>query len=158
MHIERIDFDEVFDIQKGTGDFSFRSRGLPCYAVNLHRRLIPQDGSAYLVAFATPGDWSTVLGWLDLQTGTCRLKESTWLALLDEIGALAWLAPFLLGGMLLFAGPAAALAALLGLLGYAGLRLYGIARRGRRVQRALTAAHLDAQAVPAGAAGGRALR
>ncbi|HBI71369.1 MAG TPA: hypothetical protein DDZ22_20810 [Massilia sp.] len=81
----------------------------------------------------------------------------TWLAMLDEIGALAWLAPFLLGGVLLFAGPAAALAALLGLLGYAGLRLAWIARRGQRVLRTLAAARLDVQAVPAGAAGERPL-
>jgi len=144
MHIKRIRFDEVFDAQPGPGNFSFRSQGQAHYAVHLRRGLIPQAGAAYLLAFAAPDDWSTVLGWLDLQTGTSRLKDMTWLAMLDEIGALAWLAPFLLGGVLLFAGPAAALAALLGLLGYAGLRLYGIARRGRRVLRSLSEAQAEA--------------
>jgi len=149
MHIERIDFDDVFDIQPGPGDFSFRSRGQTHYAVNL-RRLIPQAGSSYLVAFAKPGDWSTVLGWLDLQTGTRRLKDNTWLAVLSDMTAIAWLAPFLLGGTLLFIGPGAALAVLLALCGYACLRLYRIAGRGRRVMRALSTACAETPSAVAG--------
>ncbi len=153
MQIKRIDFDEVFDVQPGPGDFSFRSRGQTHYAVNLWRGLIPQAGSSYLVAFAEPGDWSTVLAWLDLQTGTRRLKDNTWLAVLSDMSAIAWLAPFLLGGTLLFIGPGAALAVLLALCGLAGVRVYRIVRRGRRVLRALSTAYLDARACqPGGAA------
>lgn len=140
MHIERIDFDHVFDIQPGPGDFSFTSRGQTHYAVNLQRGLIPQAGSSCLVAFAQPGDWSTVLGWLDLQTGTPRLKDNSWLAVLSDMTAIAWLAPFLLGGALLFIGPGAALAVLLALCGLAGLRVYRIVRRRQRVLRALSTA------------------
>jgi len=150
MHIERIDFDEVFDVQPGPGDFSFRSGGQTHYAVNLWRGLIPQAGSSYLIAFAKPGDWSTVLGWLDLQTGTRRLKNNTWLAVLSDMTAIAWLAPFLLGGALLFIGPGAALAVLLALCGFACLRLYQIASRGRRVMRALSAAHAGTPSPVAG--------
>ncbi|MEW6023416.1 MAG: hypothetical protein AB1807_14900 [Pseudomonadota bacterium] len=150
MHIERIDFDEVFDVQQGPGDFSFKSGGQTHYAVNLWRGLIPQAGSSYLVAFAEPGDWSTILGWLDLQTGTRRLKDNTWLAVLSDMTAIAWLAPFLLGGALLFIGPGTALAVLLALCGYACLRLYQITGRGREVMRALSAAYAGTPSSVAG--------
>lgn len=153
MHIERIDFDEVFDVQAGPGDFSFRSRGRVQYAVNLRRGLVPQAGSSYLVAFARPGDWSTVIGWLDLRTGRSRLKESPWLAMLSEIGWLAWLAPFLLGGALWFFGPGAALAVLLVLCGLVCLRLYRIAEGGWRARQALAAAYASAIKDGAGSPG-----
>ncbi|MCC2962469.1 hypothetical protein LK540_18740 [Massilia sp. IC2-278] len=156
MHIERIDFDDVFDVQPGPGDFSFRSRGQTHYAVNLWRGLIPQAGSSYLVAFAQAGDWSTVLGWLDLQTGTRRLKDNTWLAVLSDMSAIPWLAPFLLGGALLFIGPGAALAVLLALCGVAGVHVYRIVRRRQRVLRALSMAYLDAGARRPGVAGSAA--
>lgn len=137
MHIEEVHFDEVFDAQPGTGDFSFRSGGRAHYAVNLHRRLVPPAGSRYLVAFGTAGDWSTVLGWLDPVIGKTVLKTPTWLALLDEFGALVWFAPFFLAGALVFGGAYAALVVLALICALAGLRGWRLVDRARRVRHAL---------------------
>lgn len=144
MHIERIDFDEVFDVQPGPGDFSFRSGGRSHFGVNLRRGLVPQAGSRYLVAFARPGDWTGVIGWVELRTGTVRLKESTWFAMLSDIGWFVWLAPFLAGGALWFFGAGAALAVLLVVCGLACLRLYRTAGHARQARQALSAAYAAA--------------
>lgn len=137
MHIEDVHFDEVFDAQPGTGDFSFRSGGRTNYAVKLRRRLVPQAGSRYLVAFGEAGNWSTVLGWLDPRTARTTLKTPTWLALLDEFGMLVWFAPFFLAGALLFGGVDAALAVLGLICLLTGLRAWRLVVQGRRVRRSL---------------------
>lgn len=66
MHIERIRFERVFDIQPGLGMFSFASAGAVTYSVHLPGRTIPREGATWTVAFGQPGDWSTLLGWRDL--------------------------------------------------------------------------------------------
>lgn len=137
MHIERIDFDEVFDVQAGRGDFSFRSRGQVHYGVHLRPGTVPQAGAAWLVAFSRRGDWSSVLAWRNIRHGTIAFKEAAWLAMLSELATLAWMAPFFLVAALLLAGPGTALAVLLLICAYAGLRLVRIGNRNRRLRRAL---------------------
>jgi hypothetical protein len=66
MHVEKIHFDEVFDAVAEDGNFSFRSHGRTHYGVKLQKHVIPRAGSTFAIAFAEPGNWSTVLGWRDL--------------------------------------------------------------------------------------------
>jgi len=137
MHIERIHFDDVFDVNRQQGDFSYTSEGVKRYGARLRRGLIPCAGSTYLVAFAEAGDWSTVLGWRNLDTATRCYREPIWLATLSGIGSLLWLAPFFVFGALLFAGPGAALAVLLAMLCCTGLFSYRLVMRKRSTLRAL---------------------
>lgn len=140
MHIERVHFDEIFDAQAERGDFSFSSGGRVKYGVHLHRRAIPQVGSTYLFALASRDDWSSPLGWMDVQTKTIFLKSSTWLEVLSGLGSLIWLAPLLLGGALLLGGPSAALAALLAICCAFFWMLCRSVDQNRSIRRALRAA------------------
>lgn len=137
MYIERVHFDEIFDAQARRGDFSFSSGGRVKYGVHLHRRAIPQVGSTYLFALASRDDWSSPLGWMDVQTKTIFLKNSTWLEVLSGLGSLIWLAPLLLGGALLLGGPDAALAALLAMCCGFCWMLYRAVNRNRSIRKAL---------------------
>ncbi|VXC03552.1 hypothetical protein [Massilia sp. 9I] len=139
MHIERIRFDEVFDVQAARGDFSFRSRGRPHYGVNLGNRVIPGAGTTYAVAFDKPGDWSTVLACRDLASSIVTLRQPAWPALLAQTGDFLIFGPlFIVGGLLLGgAWPGLVVAALLLLaMGYAFWRAV---RENRAVTRALRA-------------------
>jgi hypothetical protein len=75
MHIQRIHFDRVFDVQRSHGFFSYESAGEMTYSVNLPGRVIPQEGATWDVAFETLGDWNTMLGWRDLATHQVRLNR-----------------------------------------------------------------------------------
>ena len=87
MHIERVHFDEVFDEQVRRGEFSFRSAGQVRYGVHLHRGAIPRAGSTYLFALSSRDDWSSPIGWMDVQTKTIVLKEPIWLGMLSSLGS-----------------------------------------------------------------------
>jgi len=101
MHIERIHFDEVFDVQASRGDFSFRSRGRPHYGVNLQNRVVPESGSTFAVAFEKPGDWQRVLGSRDLASGKVVLARPTWIGLLLQADFFLFGLPFLVGTLLM---------------------------------------------------------
>lgn len=45
MHIQRIHFDKVFEVQQRLGMFSFASAGAVTHGVHLPYRVIPQDGA-----------------------------------------------------------------------------------------------------------------
>lgn len=138
MHIEQIDFDEVFDIQAARGDFSFRSRGRAHYGANLQNRVIPRPGSRFAVAFATPGDWPSVIGSRDLASSEVVLARPTWMAFLLQAGDFfVFGLPFIVG-TLVFGGswPGLVLAALL------ALAIAYVIVRGLRVNRAATQALL----------------
>jgi hypothetical protein len=83
MHIEKIHFDEVFDVVGGT--FSFNTGGHKIYAVTIAPHMIPRPGTAYIVAFTKPKDWSTVVGWRDVASGEIVLKYSGWAYWLSEL-------------------------------------------------------------------------
>lgn len=139
MHIERIRFDEVFDVQAGRGDFSFRSGGRPRYGVNLQNRVIPAPGSTFALAFDKPGDWSSIIASRDLASNEVVLTWPTWVSLLVRIGDFYFyclpviLASLVLGGP--WAGLAAAVLFLLA-MGY-------LVVRGMRGNRAARQALLD---------------
>ena len=137
MHIQRIDFDEVFDAAPGRGDFSFRNRDGVRYGVQLGRGVVPPSGASWLVAFARADDWSSVLGWAAPGAAAATLRESTWLSLLSGAATLAWFAPFLVFGAGYFFGLGAALAVLLGLGCWGGVAGWRIVARDRAVRRAL---------------------
>lgn len=104
MRIERIHFEEVFDIQSARGDFSFRSRGRARYGVNLHSGMIPRPGSTFAVAFEKPGDWGTVLGCRDLAGNQVKLRQPSWTALLCGGADFLLAAPVLIGAALVLGG------------------------------------------------------
>jgi hypothetical protein len=137
MHIERVHFDEIFDTHAGRGDFSFRSAGQVRYGVQLRRRAVPRPGSTYIFALAGRDDWSSPLGWMDVQTGTISLKNSTWLEVLSGLASFIWLAPFFLAGALLLGGPGMALAVLLAICCACSWLLYRFVDRNRRIRDAL---------------------
>ena len=137
MHVEQVEFEQVFDVQAGRGDFSFTSKGRSHYGVNLYRGMIPRAGATYLVAFAEKANWSSVLGWRDCAGGASELRQPLWHGVVTGIESLLWLGPFLVLGALLFGGQAAALAVLLAICSFAGVRVYRIAERNRAIRRAL---------------------
>lgn len=144
MHIERIHFEEVFDVAPGRGDFSFRSGGRTEYGVNLRRGTIPRAGGTYAVAFARAGDWTSVLGWRDLDSQEATLNHSTAGLLLARLYDLYLYGLFFLAGGFLFGGIGMALA-------FAALFVAGLGyvtardvRTLRRARRALLAADADA--------------
>lgn len=139
MHIETIRFDDVFDVAARGGHFSFRRGGKTHYGVKLQNNLIPRAGSTYMIAFAQPGQWDTVLGWRDLASSEVRLAQPTWalwLRLLSDV-YLYGLALLALGFMLGGAGVALAIAAILLYPACYQLRL------NRSVRRALQAGPAD---------------
>lgn len=139
MHIEQVHFDEIFDAQSRGGDFSFKSTGRTEYGVRLGNGVVPREGTTYAVAFAEPGDWSTVLGWRDLACTAVTLRQSAWSCLCSELSMIFILGPAVIGGGLLFGGPGAALAvsALIGVLTFILIRK--VVGRNRQVGDALRA-------------------
>jgi hypothetical protein len=116
MHIEKVKFDNVFDVAASRGDFSFRSGGRTVYGAKLQHHDIPPEGSIYAIAFAEPDDWTTVLGWRDLASQKVTLKRPLWWFWIDKLSDIAIYGMFFIGGGLLFAGVRGALAAALAML------------------------------------------
>lgn len=136
MHIERIHFDEVFDVQPSRGDFSFRSRAKAHYGVNLRNRVIPRPGATFAVAFEKPGDWLSVVASRDLASDKVVLARPTWIDLLLQADFYLLSLPFMVGTLVLGGfWPALVLAALL-LLAMGCLLVRG-ARTNRALRRAL---------------------
>lgn len=124
MHIEHIHFEEVFDVQTGRGDFSFRMKGHPCYGANLGSGVIPRAGARYVVMFGKQGDWSSLIAWRDLASDKVWFRKRAGIGQLLELGDLAlsgppliiiviglvlagqWLPAFGFGALLCFAAAA----------------------------------------------------
>ena len=139
MHIERIRFDEIFDVAVGRGDFSFRSNGRTEYGVNLQGEVIPRAGATFALAFARPGDWSTVLGWRDLESLTVTLKHPVWSSLVAGMSDVILLGPLFVAGALLLAGPGTAVAVSLVAAGVACYKTFRVVQLNRSVRNALLA-------------------
>lgn len=84
MHIEKIHFDDVFDVVDNVGTFSFSTGGHKKYALTIAAHMIPRPGTTYIVAFRKPKDWCTVVGWRDVASGEITLKYSGWAYWLSE--------------------------------------------------------------------------
>ena len=139
MHIERVRFDQVFDVGARARTFSFTSAGKTRYGVRLPGRIVPHEGAVYAVALARQDDWSTVLGWRELGTRHVILKTVTWPAwpVMWGVGeAACWL----LGAGVVVAARGAGPWALLLAAGVIGTLVVHLRRRGRRVRQALLAA------------------
>jgi len=117
MQVEQVRFDSVFDVQARAGLFSFKAGGRPHYGVVLPGRTIPREGARYKVVMAQAGNWHSVLGWRDLDSGRVtlhesvagiawRMIESTWCYALPVLAIGLWISgPWgALGGLLLGAG------------------------------------------------------
>lgn len=143
MHVERIQFDEVFDVAACRDDFSFRSAGRVWYGIHFPGKPLPRDGSVYAIAFAERGNWGSVLGWRDLAQPSVTLANSTGSFLLAQSFGMILYAPFCIVGGLVFGGPevAGAIAAVIG--GIALWRTIRVVRRNRAVERALLAVEKD---------------
>jgi hypothetical protein len=135
MHIERVHFDDIFDVQAQC--FSFRSAGQVRYGVHLRRGAIPPVGATYVFALSSREEWSNPIGWMDVDTGNVMHEQSTWLEVLSGLGSFLWFAPFFLGGALLLGGPGLALATLLALCCACCWRLHGVVDRKASVRKAL---------------------
>lgn len=110
MHIERIHFEEVFDVAASRGAFSFRSAGHTQYGVNLRPGKVPPTGATYAVAFGRAGDWNSVLGWRDLASQEVMLAHSTAGLLVTRLLDLYLYGLFFFAGGFLFGGVGMALA------------------------------------------------
>jgi len=136
MQIERIHFEDVFDV--AGGDFSFRSEGRTHYGVSLGHGTIPQAGATYAVAFGRAGDWNSVLGWRDLASQEVILTHSTLGLVLSTVYDVYWYGLFFFVGGFLFGGIRMALAfaalfiAGLGYVSYRNVRILRWARRALR--------------------------
>lgn len=108
MQIERIHFEEVFDV--AAGDFSFRSEGRAHYGVSLGHGTIPQAGATYAIAFGRAGDWNSVLGWRDLASPAVSLTHSAAGLVLATVYDIYWYGLFFFAGGFLFGGIRMALA------------------------------------------------
>jgi hypothetical protein len=104
MYIKKIQFEKIFDVAARRGDFSFKSGDQSCYGINLRRGVIPREDTPYAVAFADPNDWSSMLGWRDLETGAVSLNHSVWNSLWIGMADLYMLLPLAFGFGLYFGG------------------------------------------------------
>ena len=137
MHIQRIRFDRVFDIQPALGLFSFASADTVTYGVNVPDHTIPEAGATWAVAFGQPGEWSTVYGWRDLAAQRLTLTYKVRQALFDQAWGVYWFAIPALALSWYVGGPwAAAALALAAVLGGAWM-LRDVVRRNRQVRSAL---------------------
>ena len=84
MHIEKIHFDNVFDVLYNLGTFSFSTGELKKYAVTVVPHMIPRPDTTYIVAFTKPEDWRTVGGWREVASGEIALTYSGWAYWLSE--------------------------------------------------------------------------
>lgn len=137
MHIERIRFDRVFDIQPHHGVFSFASADQVTYGVHVPGRTIPREGAVWAVAFERPGDWSTLLGWRDMAAQRTRLTYQVRHLLVDQAWGVYWFAiPALALG--LYVGGLWAAAAIVAAAAAGGVwMLRHVVLRNRRVRAAL---------------------
>jgi hypothetical protein len=137
VHLQRIHFDSVFDVQPGHGLFSFTSAGKTSYGVRLPGRVIPPEGATWAVAFGQADDWSTLLGWRDLATQrtTLNYKLLYWLFEVDQL--LWWVAIPALVCCLYFGGLWVAMALVVAGTAGAAWRLRHVVRRNRQVRAAL---------------------
>ena len=138
MQIERIHFEDVFDV--AGGDFSFRSEGRTHYGVSLGHGTIPQAGATYAVAFGRPGDWNSVLGWRDLGSPAVTLAHSTTGLLLSTVYDIYLYGLFFFAGGFLFGGIRLALvfaALFIAGLGYVSYRNVQTLRRAKRALRSV---------------------
>jgi len=91
MHIQRIRFDQVFDVQTRARSFSFTSEGKHRYGIRLPGRIVPHTGATYVVAFAQRDDWSKVLGWRELGSAQVFQHRPSWPVVWGMTEALLWL-------------------------------------------------------------------
>lgn len=82
MHLISITFDRVFDIvQDPTGRgsyptlFSFESAGKRYFSVSISGAPRLENGMKVIAALAHPGDWKSLEGWKDVQTGRIHLPR-----------------------------------------------------------------------------------
>ena len=148
MHIERIRFDKVFDIQPRHGLFSFACADEVTYSVHLPGRAIPKEGAVWAVAFERPGDWSTLLGWRDLAASRTTLTYRLHHLLMDQAWGVYWFAIPLLA-LSIYAGGlwAGAVVAVAGVVGGTWM-LRHVVLRNRRVRAALRKTGLTPPASP----------
>lgn len=137
MHVERIRFDRVFDVQERPKEFSFEEGGWPVYGVSALGLGIPREGATYAVAFHERGNWETVVGWRDLSTSKVALRRSSLAAITQP---LPFVGPLLPGVFAVADSPGAskvflslAAVVLLGAVAYAGRAV----ARNRRADKAM---------------------
>lgn len=139
MHVEQVQFDEVFDVAGSRGDFSFRSAGRAWYGMNILGGTVPRSGSTFAIAFAEPGNWASVLGWRNLALPGVTLAESTASFLWSQAFQIILYGPFFTVGALVFGGEILAASVGAVIAGIAGYRTFRLMRRNRAVTRALLA-------------------
>ncbi|MGB9110344.1 MAG: hypothetical protein WCC39_16780 [Telluria sp.] len=137
VHVEKIRFDEVFDVVAHRGSFSFRSGNRTHYGARLQNHLIPRPGATFAIAFAEPDQWSTVLGWRELASAEVTLARPAWHALLLGLGDIACVGMVLIAAGLLLAGAFGALAAMLALACMTLFQYWRARRRNGAVEQAL---------------------
>lgn len=137
MHIERIRFDKVFDVQPFHGQFSYASADAVTYSVHLPGRVIPREGATWAVAFERPGDWSTLLGWRDLAAQRTTLTNQMWHLLLEQAWGVYWFAIPALALGIYCGGPWAAAVLVVGTVIGGASMLRHLVRRNRQVRAAL---------------------
>ena len=139
MHIQRIRFDRVFDIQPSRGLFSFESADGVVYSVHLPGRVIPLAGATWDVAFAQPGNWNTLLGWRDVASERITLSHRVRGLLVDQFEVWCYFGIPVLVATLIFGGPVFILALLLAWSIAMVWVIHRIMRSNRRVRAALSA-------------------
>jgi len=139
MHVEKIHFDEVFDAVAEDGNFSFRSHGRTHYGVKLQKHVIPRAGSTFAIAFAEPGNWSTVLGWRDLASTDVVFARPASFWLYFAVSDIVMYALFVVVGGYLYAGAGGTLAVT---VVCACIAFYHM-RLNHKVKRALSAGGVD---------------
>lgn len=140
MHVERVRFDRVFDVQERLKEFSFEQGGWPVYGVSALGMGIPREGATHAVAFLERGNWETVIGWRDLSTPKVALRRSSLAAMTQPLPFAAPLLPAVLNAANNPAGSQAFLA-LAGLVWLAAIAHAARAvARNRRAARVLRAA------------------
>lgn len=137
MHVERVQFDEVFDVAASRGCFSFRNAGRTEYGIRLEDGTIPRNGATFAIAFAEPGNWTTVLGWRDLAMPSVTLSYPVPTFLLTQSFEIMLYGPFLVAGALVVGSPGLALAVAALIFGIAFFRSARRMRCNRAVKRAL---------------------
>lgn len=137
MHVEQVQFDEVVDAAASRGDFPFRNAGRAWYGIHFPGKAIPRNGSTFVVAFAEPGNWASVLGWRNLALPAVTLANPTTSFLLSLAFELILYGPFFVVGALVYGGTVAAVVVGAIIAAISIWRVARVMRRNRAVARAL---------------------
>ena len=137
MHIETVRIDRIFDVQGGM--FSVEVGGKRHYSVVFDHESVPCAGDTCAVALDEPGNWQTIAGWRNLDSGKVGLRPGAWAVATEFMFDMYIFGIVIPVAVLVFWGIWAALASVVVIVLAGGVIIRGAVLYNRKVSRALCA-------------------